>query len=1109
MSEFKNFEPPTQEVIVDLPYEGVTHPHIQERPSLQGKTSLQGRSSLQGRPSASLHIGAPVDNSIAIEFQHRSASLTIAKADVSGAFVTDADAALAKNVSEAIKEAKAIKKKKLRIDPLKTKELKADLQVTYHQVSEEEVLQLYNSNRKGLSEAEAAMRLKRDGGNTLAVNKWWKWIPRVIGYFVTGFCGIFWAAAILCFLCWQPLGSIPPATPDITNLGVSIVLVLVIFAQAGFTAAQDFKSMKVMNSITKMLPHFATVFRNGNFREIPVAQLVVGDIVQVGVGSKTPADLRVLEVNGMKVDNSILTGESEPINLTTTMTSDNYMESKNVMFMGTSVIEGSGLAVVVNTGRRTVMGQIARMSNATGGSTPLRNEINYFSLLICGLALCTGFIIIVVWLAWLSKAYPLYMNLSNILVTLIGAIVAFVPSGLPVSVTLTLTAIAKKMYEENVLVKNLPTVETLGSVSIIASDKTGTLTQNKMSVIHVFTGLKAYTAGDEFRKEFDKGNPCFTEMVLITSLCNRAVFDETSANLPLLQRKIIGDASDTAMLLFSESLWKVSAQRDAFPKLAEIPFNSKNKWMLSIVNKNNKCYLMMKGAAEMMIDRCVTILNEDGHETPITEEIKNTLLKQQEEYSKSGERVLATCRLYLDEETYPVTYPFDVESKNFPLDGLCFVGLIALIDPPKLDVPDVVARCRTAGIKVMMVTGDHHNTAAAIGRMVNIFTRDTVVTMTRDLAYQELAMLKPDRKELIASRSIAVRGPDIAAFDNKVWSHVLKHDEIVFARTSPENKLKIVAECQKRGHIVAVTGDGVNDSPALKQANVGVAMGSGSDIAKESADLILLDSNFSSLIAGIRNGRIVFDNLKKVVLYLLPAGSFSELTPILAYVFFGLPLPLSTFLMIVIAVGTDMFPSLALIGEQGESDLMVRLPRSKTQEKLVNPQLLFHAYFLIGLIESTTAFTMYFWYMYSYGGFTVKDLIFLFGGWTDGFGGKTQAELNELNYTAQSVFFVAIVCMQIGNLCATRTRKLSFFQQLPFSGKAKNLSLFAAMGASLCIAVFIVYLPGINQIFNTRPVPVQFWFVPFVFALFLFAFDECRKFIVRLVPWDIARTVAW
>jgi sodium/potassium-transporting ATPase subunit alpha len=984
------------------------------------------------------------------------------------------------------------------------------ISVNYHLMSKNELYHRYETSvQDGLSQEEAKRRLKRDGPNSITPKKRiFRKILSILSKFFTGFCFVLWPAAIMSILAWRPLGG---NQPDVTNLVQGIVLILVIFTNAIFDIVQENATGRIMSSISGMLPSNCKVVRDGQITQVDMKHIVVGDVVHLSLGDIVPADLRLIEVHSLKLDTSMLTGESEPISCSEKNTETNVMESKNVAFMGTNVVEGSGVGVVVNIGNGTIMGHITQNASQTkqaNSSSALHKEINRFVLAVTILAIVTGSTFMLVWGVWLKRKHPNFMNLSEIITTSLACAVAYVPEGLALCVILTLTLIARKMGQHKVLAKSLMTVETLGCVNVICSDKTGTLTMNQMSVMHLYIGQKLKTVGRELMDLYNRGNPAVTELVRICSLCNRAIFQEPmDESLPILQRPVLGDASDTAMLRFAEEFHHVAYMRRDYKKVVEVPFNSKNKFMLTICQQPDETdkspLLMMKGAAEIMVSKCSTILMNDGKEIPLTPQIREDLTRQQEELGESGERVLAVCRKYLNSSDYPIDeFEFSTEDGlNFPTEDLCLVGMIALLDKPRPEAADAVRDCNKAGIRVSMVTGDHPTTAVSIARMVGIVNHDCHKFNAQEATMQGRMKQKKKFIPTITDRALAITGADIAAgLTDDNWDYILTHQEIVFARTTPEQKLTIVKEFQKRKNVVAVTGDGVNDSPAMKQADVGVAMGGGSDVARNTADLILMDNNFASIIVGVKYGRLVYENLKKVVIYLLPAGTMCELVATVANVFFGLPKMISPILMIVHSMLTDSASCMTLIFEQPEPDLMNFPPRSVTGEHIVNLRLLFQAYLFVGLPQVIGLLTMWFWFMWQFGGFHIKELFFIFDGFKEGFHNMHSKQLHELLYQGQCVYFVALVLVQFGNLLSTRTRRASFFTQSPFHGAGRNVSLFIGMFMSIMFAIMVVHIPVFQYLFDTRTIPFKFWFAPLVFALYIIIMDEARKFGRRMVP---------
>ena len=510
------------------------------------------------------------------------------------------------------------------------------------------------------------------------------------------------------------------------------------------------------------------------------------------------------------------------------------------------------------------------------------------------------------------------------MVNVIAVLVAFIPTGLPVAVTLSLLLMARKMAKYRVLVKNLSTIETLSCVNVIASDKTGTLTQNKMFVGSVAAGAKIIEMKQLHSDSMSFSS--FKQLIAVSRLCNNSSFidDLDNKKLSVCEKKAKGDATDIALLRFSAEFDQFSNLTEDYIQLAEIPFNSKNKWMMKLLlpkdlNSHNEIFaqnfienqslMLLKGAPDILLRKCKSILEENGSERPINGLDILNLIKIQNEWCLMGQRVILICRRYLnnvDGNELSMKTTAELENNVNSFDNFCLMGMLGIIDPPREGVADVVMRCRGAGIRVFMVTGDYALTAAAIATKTGIFTNqsyDTLITM-REKYKQVILEEHGSSKSLNQFTSLLINGAEMESLIDEDWRIITKYEEIVLARTSPEQKLKTVKEFRKDGYIVAVTGDGVNDAPALKSADIGIAMGAGSEVAMEAAQLVLLDNNFSSILIAIENGRLVFANLRKVILYLLPAGSFAEVIPILANIFLGIPLPLSAFLMICICILT-------------------------------------------------------------------------------------------------------------------------------------------------------------------------------------------------------------
>ncbi|KAM4728673.1 sodium/potassium-transporting ATPase subunit alpha-2 isoform 2-T2 [Anableps anableps] len=979
-------------------------------------------------------------------------------------------------------------------------ELKKEVALDDHKISVDELGKRYGVDLTwGLTNARAAEVLARDGPNALTppptTPEWVKFCRQLFG----GFSILLWIGAILCFLAY----SIQAATEDEPvndNLYLGVVLAAVVIITGCFSYFQEAKSSRIMDSFKKMVPQQAMVIREGEKMQINAELVVLGDLVEIKGGDRVPADLRVISSSGCKVDNSSLTGESEPQTRSSELTHGNPLETRNICFFSTNCVEGTARGIVIATGDRTVMGRIATLaSELEVRQTPISIEIEHFIHIITGVAVFLGvsfFILsLILGYTWLEAV-----------IFLIGIIVANVPEGLLATVTVCLTLTAKRMAKKNCLVKNLEAVETLGSTSTICSDKTGTLTQNRMTVAHMWFDNQIHeadTTEDQSGSGFDKSSGTWASLSRVAGLCNRAVFKPGQENLPILMRDTAGDASESALLkCFELCSGSVRDMRARNPKVAEIPFNSTNKYQLSIheVEENPSGHLLvMKGAPERILDRCSTIMIH-GQEEPLDENWRDAFQNAYLELGGLGERVLGFCHLNLSSSQFPRGFTFDCDDTNFPTEQLCFLGLISMIDPPRAAVPDAVGKCRSAGIKVIMVTGDHPITAKAIAKGVGIISEGTETV--EDIAERlniPLSQVNPRD-----AKACVVHGSDLKDMSSEYLDDLLRnHTEIVFARTSPQQKLIIVEGCQRQGAIVAVTGDGVNDSPALKKADIGVAMGiAGSDVSKQAADMILLDDNFASIVTGVEEGRLIFDNLKKSIAYTL-TSNIPEISPFLLFIIASVPLPLGTVTILCIDLGTDMVPAISLAYETAESDIMKRQPRNPKTDKLVNERLISMAYGQIGMIQALAGFFTYF-VILTENGFHPRDLLGIRINWDD-------RELNDLEdsygqqwtyeqrkiveFTCHTAFFVSIVVVQWADLIICKTRRNSLFQQ-----GMRNRILIFGLFIETALAAFLSYSPGMDVALRMYPMKILWWFCAFPYSLLIFVYDEVRKLILRRSP---------
>lgn len=918
------------------------------------------------------------------------------------------------------------------------------------------------NKEQGLSSEEAAKRHAQYGDNALTKKDAIPWYCLFLHELTGFFSLLLWFGSFLCFIGF----GIQEDKEDLSNLYLGIVLAVVVFLTGCFSYAQASKSADMMAQFENFIPPIATVIRDGKTTQIEAKKIVPGDVVVIAGGQNIPCDIVVFKANEMKVNNASLTGESEDILIDPDLAPlENIFESKNVGFFGTMCTAGSGTGICFKTGDATVIGQIANLaSSAESAETPLAIELDRFIKIISAVAIALGVIFFVFGLIY---GYDIITNL----VFAIGIIVANVPEGLLATVTVSLALTAQRMAQKFVLVKNLESVETLGSTSCICSDKTGTLTQNRMTVSHMFYNRKMVDASinwqayeEEQRKEkpdenfkpgYDINDSAFRNLVQAIVLGTYTIFnydpsdeeckmlyarinkravasldgydlkpEETremkarliaaESKMPYIRRNCKGDASETGLVQFAQAIMDLNETRGSMPTYTYkneagkdteclIPFSSDikfNAFIRDMTNNqdttgglNDNLCVFMKGAPERILKRCSKILVE-GQEVDFTEDLRKEVDNANAEFGNLGERVLAFARYSLDPAKFPKgAYPFDVKTwkewglnpdlsehdyastnGSFPMHGLTLIGIVSLNDPPRLQVDLSVQKCRSAGIKVIMVTGDQPPTAAAIAHKVNIIKHPE-----KEFNYMHKTLGMDKDVAWAQSTGIVIHGDELAKM-HQAQAHLDEDDpqkgnylqdwiskpEVVFARTTPSQKLLIVDACQKAGHVVAVTGDGVNDSPAIKKADIGIAMGSGSDVAKNAADMLLLDDNFSSIVNGVEEGRLIFDNLKKSIAYTL-SSNIPEILPFIMFILFQVPLPLSTVLILCIDLGTDMVPAISFAYENPELDIMDRVPRNSKRDHLVNSKLISFAYLQIGVIQASAGMYTYFLILNDYG----------------------------------------------------------------------------------------------------------------------------------------------
>jgi P-type Ca2+ transporter type 2C len=919
-------------------------------------------------------------------------------------------------------------------------------------VPEERVYEELGTSPKGLGEDEAFRRLSEHGHNTLPAKVGRPIIYRFFDQFTTLFAIMLEAAAVLVF--FAAMLSHGSDRQDQINVMVAIIGVVLLNGVIGFF--QEYRAEKATEALQKLVPANAKVVRDGEVTIVAAADLVPGDVIVLEEGDSISADARVIRQYEMSTINIALTGESDAVR----KTADPIIEEElavinmpNLVFMGTTVAAGTGRAIVFQTGLNTEFGRIFSLTaGVSEEKSPLQREIDRMARTVSMIALACGVLLFILALAIFN------FGMVSALLFALGVMVALVPEGLPATMSVALAIGVQRMAKVQALIKKLAAVETLGSTNVICTDKTGTLTKAEMTVKALYVGgqeIEVTGAGYAPEGGFMIGDTALPRdeakrrlelMMRAMTFCNDAkVLPPSEDN----GWRVIGDPTEGCLL--------VAAQKAGFdlqnelierPKIYELPFESVRKRMSVVHVEGDGQKAFVKGAPSETIGRC-TGVRFDGDVMPMTDELRERITAQNDEMSRQALRVLAVCERDLPNEL--TDYTPDAVEKD-----LTFLGLVGMIDPPRPEVSEAVAQALTAGIRIIMVTGDYGLTAEAIARRIGIVRGDRAVRVITGIDLE--AMSQDDLKE-----------------------ELTKPQDVLFARVAPEHKMEVVSALKEMGQIVAVTGDGVNDAPALKKADIGVAMGlSGTDVSREAATMILLDDSFASIIKAVEQGRGVYANVKKMVTYIF-SHNMAELFPFVFAALTGMSLvPLGALQVLAIDLGSDVLPGLALGTEKPEPGVMDLPPRPRS-ERLLSPATLRRVAF-IGAIQSVFAITGFLYVLLSHGWH-----------WGDASWMSPGSPHYMFYREALTMTQAAIVAGQVANGFGCRTERESLFKVGLFTNRFLVISEFVGVGIILAIS----YVPFIANIFKTGPLTLADWGFLVVAAVTLFFAEEARKWILR------------
>jgi calcium-translocating P-type ATPase len=915
-----------------------------------------------------------------------------------------------------------------------------------HSLRVQEVFQSLETSSNGLPTAEAESRRLLYGDNVLSEqpreSRWQRFVHQVRHPFIV----LMLLAVLISF--WQK------------DWTLTFVILLLTITSSVFSYWREYRAEQAIEKLRHLLPTYAHVTRNGTESHIPASEVVPGDVLILAEGDNIAADARVVEEYGLRVNNASLTGEAIAARKTaeaSILPNISELERPNLIFAGTSVASGTGKAIVYATGMLTQFGRIAHLTQ-TVQEEPSRfqKELERLGKILTWVAVVIGGIV------WALANYEpnVSSRYANPLLLALGTIVALTPEGLPATLTLSLAIAVQRLAGRGVLAKRLNIVETLGTVSVICTDKSGTLTQNQMTVREVWVArrrLQVSGVGYEPKGQFTPspvGSPFEKDLLALLEAalsCNNARVNPPTPERPTWTS--LGDQTEAALKV---AALKYKLNEDVvtmlLPRIHEIPFDARRKRMTTIHREYGREIALSKGAPREVLQLCSHI-QVDGEIRQLDETVRSEILAANDDYARRALRVLAFARRDLP----PRSGAYTAESVE---RDLTFLGLMAMMDPPRPEVEQAIQVCRQAGIRIVMITGDYGLTAESLARRVGMVTSPNPVIVT---------------------------GAELDTL-SELDLQVLLAKEVIFARMAPDHKLRLVSAYQALGEVVAVTGDGVNDAPALRKADVGIAMGIiGTDVAKEAADLILTNDNFGSIVVAIEEGRAIYDNIRKFITYIF-ASNIPEVLPFLLTGAIGIPPALTVRQILAIDMGTDILPALALGSEEPEPGIMNYPPRSLSQP-LLDRGLLTRSFLWLGLIEAGLCYLGFLsTYLFS-GNVSLLNLSFLNAiHWP-----HLMDISGDVNAVASTVFLAGVVTVQVGNAFACRTSKAHNTQM----GWGRNKILLGGIVISLLLIAGLVYIQPLAEAFDNQVFPFILWPVLLLYALVLYAMEWFRKAMIR------------